>query len=65
MANLKDKLQNVEDAEKNLLRAKVEYIYATMNTMIDENKTINEMANEYYSFIYDTYERAAELNGDN
>ena len=65
MANLKDKLQNVEDAEKNLLRAKVEYIYATMNTMIDENKTINEMANEYYSFIYDTYEKAAELNGDN
>ena len=65
MAKLKDKLQNVEDAEKNLLRAKVEYIYATMNTMIDENKTINEMANECYSFIYDTYERAAELNGDN
>ena len=64
MANLKDKLQNVEDAEKNLLRAKVEYIYATMNAMIDENETINEMANECYSFIYDTYEKAAKLNRD-
>ena len=63
MANLKDKCQNVEDAEKNLLRAKTEYIYATMNTMIDA-QSINEMSAECYRFIYDTYERAAELNGD-
>ena len=63
MANLKDKLQNVEDAEKNLLRAKMEYIYATMNAMID-SQSINGMAAECYRFICDTYERAAELNGD-
>ena len=63
MANLKDKFQNVEDAEKNLFRAKVEYIYATMNAMIDA-QPISEMAAECYRFIWDTYERAAELNGD-
>jgi hypothetical protein len=62
MANLKDKFQNVEDAEKNLLRAKTEYIYATMNAMIDA-QSIN-MSAECYRFICDAYERAAELNGD-
>ena len=63
MANLKDNFQNVEDAEKNLLRAKAEYIYATMNAMIDA-QPISKMAAECYRFIFDTYERAAELNGD-
>jgi hypothetical protein len=64
MANLKDKFQNVEDAEKNLLHAKVEYIYATMNAMIDE-QPVKDMAVEYYRLICDTYETAVEINGDN
>ena len=64
MTNLKDKLQNVEDAEKNLLRAKAEYIYATMNAMIDE-QPVKDMAVECHRFICDTYETAVEINGDN
>ena len=64
MANLKDKCQNVEDAEKNLLRTKVEYIYATMNAMIDE-QPVKDMAANDYRFICDTYDTAAEINGDN
>ena len=59
---LQSKLDNCREAERNNYLAKVEYIYATMKIMLET--PMQEIDPKCLSFIYDTYDRAKEMNGD-
>lgn len=59
---LQSKLNDCREAERNSYLAKVEYIYTTMKIMLDP--PMQGVDPKCLSFIYDTYDRAKEFNGD-
>jgi hypothetical protein len=56
-----ERLTICREAEKANYRAKVEYIHSTMLAMLDN--PMQEIDNTCLRFIYDTFDRAKELNG--
>jgi len=60
---VKAQLQACRDAEKNNYRAKVEYIYATMNAILN-NTPMQEIDDKCLIFIIDAFDKAKEINGD-
>jgi len=59
---LQSKLDNCREAERNNYLAKVEYIYTTMKIMLET--PMQEIDQKCLQFIYDTFDRAKEFNGD-
>lgn len=62
MANLATQLQAVKDAEHKLYQAKVDYICCTLNSILNENKDVNDIAPDVQDFILDTYTMAKRIN---
>ena len=58
---VEERLSICREAEKANYRAKVEYIHSTMLAMLDG--PMQEIADECLCFIYDTFDKAKELNG--
>lgn len=63
MAVLTTQLQAVRDAEHRLFRAKVDYICCTLNTILNENKNMDDVAADVRDFILETYILAKRING--
>ena len=59
---LQSKLNDCREAEKNNYLAKVEYIYTTMKIMLET--PMQDIDPKCLQFIYDTFDRAKEINGD-
>ena len=58
---VEERLSICREAEKASYRAKVEYIHSTMLAMLDN--PMQDIADECLCFIYDTFDKAKELNG--
>ena len=58
---LEERLSNCREAEKANYLAKVEYIHSTMLAILDG--PMQEIDNDCLRFIYDTFDKAKELNG--
>lgn len=63
MAVLTTQLQAVRDAEHRLFQAKVDYICCTLNTILNENKNMDDVATDVRDFILDTYILTKRING--
>ena len=63
MAVLTTQLQAVRDAEHHFYQTKVDYICCTLNSILNENKNMNDVATDVRDFILDTYEIALRING--
>lgn len=59
---LQSKSDDCREAERNYYLAKVEYIYTTMKIMLET--PINKIDQKCLGFIYETFDRAKEFNGD-
>lgn len=59
---LQSKLDNCREAERNNYLAKVEYIYTTMKIMLET--PMQEIDLKCLRFIYDTFDQAKAINGD-
>lgn len=62
MAVLTTQLQAVKDAEHKLYQTKVDYICCTLNSILNENQNMNDVAADVRDFILDTYATALRIN---